>query len=135
VTPKFKCSHCAKCCLTVPCVFAQVKHKLRKSERHCPDLEKKDDGTYHCKMIERDPEAAAVLLSGDCDDPARPHLKKKFNPDNIILEFFPNASEEEIDFILWEKTSFPEFWNIPQDGWTAEQCLRTELKRLKEVSL
>jgi len=25
----------------------------------------------------------------------------------LVKKYFPNASDEEADFILWEKTSFP----------------------------
>ena len=26
---------------------------------------------------------------------------------DLVLKYFPNATEEEMDFILWEKTCYP----------------------------
>jgi len=49
----------------------------------------------------------------------------------IAKEIFPDKSDEELDFIIWEKTGFPSFWNIPEEGKTPEECLR---KQLREVS-
>lgn len=28
-------------------------------------------------------------------------------PDDLVRYYFPTADEEDVDFILWEKTSFP----------------------------
>lgn len=128
---KLECKRCGKCCLTIPCIFAQVKHGITsKNGTICPELLAKDSG-YTCLLIERDVEAREVLLSGDCDDPILAHLKKKFEVIPIVKEYFPTASEEEIENILWNHTSYPEFWNIPEDGWTAKQCLRKQLSKLK----
>lgn len=49
----------------------------------------------------------------------------------IVREYIPDASEEEVDFILWEFTGYPSFWNIPKDGKTVEQCLRKQLSDFK----
>lgn len=51
---------------------------------------------------------------------------------DAVLEYFPDASEEEVEFILWEKTGFPCFWDIPKDGNTEEECLRKQLLEFKE---
>jgi len=127
----WKCARCGKCCLTVPCIFAQVKYNITSGNgKVCPELVKDDSG-YRCLLIERDAEARGVLLSGDCDDPALSHLKRKFNVVSIVREFFPKATKEQIEDILWSHTSYPEFWNIPEDGWTATQCLRKQLGELK----
>lgn len=32
------------------------------------------------------------------------------------------------EFVLWEKTGFPGAWNIPDDGDTPEECLRTQVR-------
>jgi hypothetical protein len=129
---KFECKRCAKCCLTIPCIFAQVKYGITsKNGKICPELVKEDLG-YKCLLIERDTEARKVLITGDCDDPALAHLKKKFDAADIVKEYFPEATEEEIGSILWGHTGFPDFWNIPQDGWTAGQCLRKQLSELRE---
>ena len=46
---------------------------------------------------------------------------------DIVLEYFPNATDNEIEFIVWEKTGFPGFWNIPEDGATPEECFHKQL--------
>ena len=51
----------------------------------------------------------------------------------IAKEVFPGKSDEELDFIIWEKTGFPSFWNIPEDGNTPEECLRKQLMEFKLV--
>jgi hypothetical protein len=33
------------------------------------------------------------------------------------------------DFILWGETGWPAFWDIPRDGKTPEECLRTQVRR------
>ena len=126
---KFICKRCGKCCLTVPCVFAQVKYNIHKgSTETCPELVKDESGLYKCLLIERDIEVREILISGDCDDPKLAHLKEKIDASSIVREYFPKAN----DYILWGHTSFPNFWNIPRDGWTSTQCLRTQLAQLKE---
>ena len=130
----WQCKRCGKCCLTIPCVFARVRYHLTsKSEEVCPELVR-DSGGYRCLLIERDAEARDVLLSEDCDDPAFAHLKKKLDVMPIVKEYFPTATKEEIENILWSHTGYPEFWNIPQDGWSALQCLRKQLKELLNSS-
>lgn len=128
---KWKCTRCGKCCLTVPCIFAQVKYNITSRNRKmCPEL-KKNGSDYKCLLIERDSEVRGVLISGDCDSPALSHLKKGINAASIVREFFPNATSEQINNILWDYTGYPEFWDIPKDGWTATQCLRKQLRDLK----
>jgi len=52
----------------------------------------------------------------------------------VVREYFPDASDEGVNFILWEWTGFPGFWNIPRDGETIEACLRKQLRDFqKEV--
>jgi len=46
----------------------------------------------------------------------------------VVREYFPDASDEVVDFILWERTGFPGFWNILGDGETTEACLRKQLR-------
>ena len=127
---KFKCSRCGVCCLTIPCVFAQVRYHLTsKSKEVCPELVRDGDG-YKCLLIERDAEVRDALMTGDCDDPALAHLKKTIDARAVVKEYFPLATGEEIQDILWSRTSFPDFWNIPEDGWTPLQCLRKQLMGL-----
>ena len=127
---KWECKHCGKCCLTIPCVFAQAKYAMSKGDgKICPALVKNGDG-YKCLLIEKDAEVRAILLDSQCDDPDLAHLKKKTDAVAIVREFFPLASDDKVSHILWNYTGFPEFWNIPEDGWTASQCLRKQLSEL-----
>ena len=51
----------------------------------------------------------------------------------IIKEYFPDATKDEAEAILWEHTGFPIFWNIPEDGKTPEECFRTQLAKLRRT--
>ena len=50
---------------------------------------------------------------------------------DIIREYFPDADAEFCEFVLWEKTGFPSFWNIPEDGATPEECFRKQVLKFK----
>ena len=52
--------------------------------------------------------------------------------EQIVKEFFPKATKDEIAYIVWNETGFPSFWNIPQDGKTILQCFRKQLKQFKD---
>lgn len=130
----WKCSKCGQCCKEIPCVFAQVKHGMTcLAPRPCPELEQRGDG-WVCLLIERDPEAAEVLLSGDCDAIAERPNKRTVNAESVVREYFPDAGDDKVGYILWNETGFPEFWRLGVDGWTPEQCLRTQLAELAGVS-
>jgi len=45
----------------------------------------------------------------------------------IVREYFPKATDEFIEFVVWEKTGYPLFWNIPEDGENSDQCFRKQL--------
>ena len=45
----------------------------------------------------------------------------------IAREYFPEATEEEIEYVIWEQTGFPSFWQIHKDGATPEECFRKQL--------
>ena len=47
---------------------------------------------------------------------------------DIAKRYFPKADDEFLEFVIWEKTGFPSFWNIPKDGNTSEECFRKQLK-------
>lgn len=51
---------------------------------------------------------------------------------DVVKEYFPDATPEAVDYILWEKTGFPAFWNIGVDGDTPEECLRKQLKDFQD---
>lgn len=46
----------------------------------------------------------------------------------IVREYFPGATDEFCEFIIWEKTGYPSFWNIPEDGNTPNECFRKQLQ-------
>jgi hypothetical protein len=50
----------------------------------------------------------------------------------IVREYFPTATDEQIEHILWGKTGFPGFWQMPRDGQSPEACLRSQLAREAE---
>lgn len=50
---------------------------------------------------------------------------------DIAREIFPNKTESFLDYVIWNETGFPSFWNIPEDGETPEACLRKQLNDLK----
>jgi len=51
---------------------------------------------------------------------------------DLVREVFPDATDEQADYILWEHTGFPGFWNIPNEGNTPEECCRQQLYNLRE---
>lgn len=50
--------------------------------------------------------------------------------DKIVLEYFPKASEEDMDHILWNHTGFPGFWRGDQP---IETTLRQQLAVYREI--
>ena len=50
---------------------------------------------------------------------------------DIVKEYFPNISDEDMEHIIWSETGFPCFWKIPEDGNTPEECFRKQLMDLK----
>jgi len=51
---------------------------------------------------------------------------------DLVKEYFPKVTDEQADYILWGKTGFPTFWNIPEDGNTPEECCRKQLDNFKK---
>ena len=49
------------------------------------------------------------------------------NAIDIAREYFPDKDDEFLNHVLWEYTGYPQFWNIPEDGKTPEECLRKQL--------
>ena len=47
---------------------------------------------------------------------------------DIVREYFPDADNDTINYILWEKTGFPCFWETDD----AEACLRKQLQEFKD---
>lgn len=57
----------------------------------------------------------------------------KLSPLEIGRIIFPDKDDEFIDFAIWEKTGFPCFWRIPEDGKTPEDCLMKQLLEFKRT--
>lgn len=49
----------------------------------------------------------------------------------IAASYFPEATEDIVDYIIWNHTGFPSSWSIPEDGATAEDCFRYQLLRYR----
>lgn len=43
---------------------------------------------------------------------------------DIVREYFPKANDWEVNFIIWEKTGYPEFFS-----GDPETCLRQQLRQ------
>lgn len=50
---------------------------------------------------------------------------------SVVKEYFPGASEDLIEFIVWEKTGFPSFW-LTKDEEDAEGCFRRQLQEFSD---
>ena len=112
---EFVCKNCGSCCLEIPCVISQFTYGIDPhSGELCPSLTEIAEGKYTCLLIETDPSAREVLVGNGCDLISQRHLKPKINAFEIARQYFPEAGDEEIEIILWEYTSFPEFWQIPR---------------------
>ena len=48
----------------------------------------------------------------------------------VAREYFPDASEEELEHIIWDFTGFPFYW--PDNGKTAEENFRAQLQEYKD---
>ena len=47
----------------------------------------------------------------------------------VALEFGVKLSASDADYLIYEETGFPEFWNIPEDGNDPIECMQTQLRR------
>ena len=47
----------------------------------------------------------------------------------VALEFGVKLSNADADYVLYEETGFPDFWNIPEDGKDPAECAQTQLRR------
>jgi len=50
----------------------------------------------------------------------------------LVREYFPDASDEQAEYILWRETGFPCFWRLGEDGATPEACYRKQLQEFKD---
>lgn len=88
-------------------LFAGQPLRLKPHHRHCCDK----------------PRAAVLQF---VDDP------KPLTWTDLVAEEFMRAGrlcdESLCNYILWEHTGFPNFWNIPEDGATPEECCRKQVR-------
>lgn len=54
-------------------------------------------------------------------------------PLEIAQEYFPDASKEALDHIIWGLTGFPHFWNISEQGQTPLQCFHYQLREVRRL--
>ncbi len=47
----------------------------------------------------------------------------------VLNEYGLPTEENQVHNILWGETGFPWWWDIPKDGATPEECLRTQVQR------
>ena len=72
------------------------------------------------------------------DSNKNPQMHHEPSVIDVAREYFPNKPERYLWFVIWEETGYPQFWNIPQDGNTPEECFRKQLKdaaKFKELVL
>lgn len=50
----------------------------------------------------------------------------------VAREYFPDKSDDFLEWIIWNRTGFPSFWWMPKDGNTPEECFRKQLNDFKE---
>ena len=77
----FECQHCGRCCLQMPCKFAQTRYGAGHN-KPCPDLIKEGD-KYRCLLMDKEPEIKTRLLSGECDAPYK--YSQQIQPDFSAL--------------------------------------------------
>jgi len=49
--------------------------------------------------------------------------------DEIAREYFPDASEDFLEAMIWGETGYPYYWRIGIDGRNAVECFRMQLAR------
>ena len=51
---------------------------------------------------------------------------------DVLLLELPHLSDEDREFVAWEFTGWPCFWNIPADGPSPVWCFRKQLREFRE---
>lgn len=49
----------------------------------------------------------------------------------LVKHYFPDATDDQADYILWEYTGFPEFWHLTKHYPTVIARCRKQLRELK----
>lgn len=53
---------------------------------------------------------------------------------DIVMQELGPMTLRDAATIAWEFTGYPQWWNIPADGATPQECFRTQLRRLRETA-
>jgi hypothetical protein len=64
----------------------------------------------------------------------RTTIKDGKNLKEVVLEYFPNADDTEIEDIIWGRTGYPSFWHFEEGETTVEDVFRRQLKNYKTGS-
>lgn len=51
----------------------------------------------------------------------------------IAREELPGLADDDLEYVIWEFTGYPDFWNIPKDGNTPEECFRKQLREFSDT--
>lgn len=77
-TNNIDCVRCGRCCLSIPCYWAQMKYDISAvNNRQCPDLIDNGDLTYTCGQMVVNPILRRELLGTGChynEEAVRSHL-------------------------------------------------------------
>ena len=49
---------------------------------------------------------------------------------DIVLQYFPDATEDDVDRIIWNETGYPAFWRIGLDGSSPMECFLIQIARV-----
>lgn len=125
----FECKHCGECCLACPCRVAQHLYGIHRGDV-CPALEN-HYGYYWCSIMADNSEYTDALINGLCSHPNYGN-ENTWNAMKVAKEILPHLDEDALESIIWNETGYPDFWRIPQDGWTGLQCFKNQLKQFME---
>lgn len=51
---------------------------------------------------------------------------------SVAREYFPDADDAMLDYIIWNRTGFPSFWDTDGGRLTVEQVYRSQLARYQD---
>lgn len=57
--------------------------------------------------------------------------EKYMNWIQLVKSYFPDITDDQADFILWEYTGFPSFWHLTKEYPTPISRCRKQLRQLK----
>jgi hypothetical protein len=106
----------------------------RKARRNGHPLENVSDNDFNQAAYAEGWQAMDAKIQEDAEKKVRDAMNKRPNVSaiDIAREYFPGLSDQELLNIMWGKTGFPAFWNIPKDGNTPEECFRKQLADWKQ---